>query len=104
MNADIYVLPLPGKLVPAPRVRKSRRKPRAPSWPAPAALRPVAWGKPDAVLGAAVCRAVEQAMPATPWQFQPSRTWFVLHSRIGSVLAWGIVAAVLLLTLAGARA
>lgn len=103
MNADIYRLPLPAKLVPRRAGRKTRKKPNAPQWPAPAALRPIAWGTRDAVLGAAVCRAVDHAMPATPWHWQPSRTWTVLHSRIGIGLAWGIVIAVVLLTLAGAR-
>lgn len=85
------------------RTRRRHRKPRVPRWPAPAALRPVEWGKPDPILAAMVCRSLDRTMPATPWEWRPSRGGW-LHSRAGAAVGWLIVASVALGTLAGVRA
>lgn len=84
--------PLPVE-VPAPR-KLRRRKPgklRAPRWPVPAALRPIPWGTPDPVLGAAVCNAIDTAMPATLWVYRPSP---------GPLLHWAWAAILVVLALA----
>lgn len=88
---------------PAPiRKRRRARKPRAPRWPAPAALRPIEWGQPDPVLAAMVCRSLDRAMPATPWEWSAPRTAW-LHSRAGTFLGWAAVIVLILGTLAGMR-
>lgn len=61
------------------RLRERRRKPKKPraiAWPAPAPLRPIAWGERDEILGPAVCSWIESTMPATPWVYTLAKRWF----------------------------
>lgn len=34
------------------------------------ALAPIAWGKPDRLMGRAVCESIERTMPHTPWRWE----------------------------------
>lgn len=78
------------------RRRRRYRKPgarRVPRWPAPPALQPVPWGKPDEILGRALCAYLAATMPGPRWHYtseHPARAvggWIALAFVALAILA-----------------